>query len=544
MVANLAWGPKGPCYSRSSRLLAILDYFFRGSAVQPAKLSASSARARRLCPGYSRTLDHSLLRNHTFFSYTEFNTPRYTFCMRRVLFAIVVILSLVPALCAQDDLFGEVSCHRAMIDDPQNQPYAKKLWDGYEISLGPARNGGVDGDGCTAAIFNSGGHVVFRTTGFSVIFDENHTGQDFDGDGKAEVVFITDTGGGNHCCWAYNVISLFPKPHRLFDAPLGTRFENAKLGKMVIWEKIPGLSGLTTSANRPGAEKVFRVSQSKLADATLEFCPRILSPNNVDFDQEQRVLTPEKIKQLAAGLEPDDDTASALLSLALQHTFCRQFDQALYYLTLWPEASKYPGATRKNVVAAFRESIKEEYPDFAERLSSLSAVATAPTRSSGERMGWWLNDLNARETFPAAGLSAAEQTEIIGQVRDTSFDDPDSWESELRVRRISLGEADGLIVRGTRLLCGGTGNCETWVFRHSSGKWLNLFGQEAPIVSGFGFAQEVAGGIKNLLVSANSSAANESRILFKFDGKVYRQNECYEVWVDGAAENIEKVPCK
>ena len=464
--------------------------------------------------------------------------------MRRVLFAMVVILSPVPALCAQDDLAGKVSCHRAMVEDPQNQPYTKKLWDGYEISLGPARNGGVDGDGCTAAIYTSGGHVVFRKTGFGVIFDENHTGQDFDGDGKPEVVFLTDTGGGAHCCWAYTVISLFPKPHELFDAPFGTRFEKDKFGKMLIRENIPGLSGLTTSANRPGAEKVFRVSQGKLLDTTLEFCPRILSPNNIDFDQKQRVLTPEKTKQLAAGLEPDDDTASALLSLALQHTFCGQFDHALYYLNLWPEASKYPGATRKDVVAAFRKSIEEEYPDFAERLSSLSAVATAPIRSSGERIGWWLNDLNARETFPAAGLSAAEQKEIIDQVKDTSFDAPDSWESELRVRRISLGEADGLIIRGTQRLCGGTGNCETWVFRHSSGKWLNLFEQEAPIVLGFGFEQEAAGGIKNFLVSANSSTTRESRISFKFDGKAYRQSECYEVWVDGAAENIEKLPCK
>jgi hypothetical protein len=464
--------------------------------------------------------------------------------MRRVLFAVAVILSFVPALRAQDDLAGKISCHRAGLPEPQNQPYARKLWDGYEISLGPARNGGVDGSGCTAAIYNSGGQVVFRATGFGVILDENHTGEDFDGDGKAEVVFITDTGGGNHCCWDYNVISLSPKPHRLFDAPFGARFEKDKLGRMLVREKILGLSGLTTSASRPAAEKIFRVSQSKLVDSTLEFCPQILSPNNVDFDQEQRVLTPEKIDQLASGLEPDDDAASALLSLALQHIFCRQFDQALYYLNLWPETSKYPGATRKKVTAAFGESVKQEYPDFAERLLSISGVGTAPTRNSAERIGWWLKDLSANETFPEAKLTAAERKQVIDQVQNTSFDAPDSWDTELRVRRISLGEADGLIIRGTRLLCGGTGNCETWVFRHSPGKWLNLFEEEAPIVSGFGFEEEAGGGIKNFLVSTNSSAAAEKRILFKFDGKVYRQSECYEVWIDGAAERIEKVPCK
>jgi len=464
--------------------------------------------------------------------------------MRRVFFAMVVVLSLAPVLRAQDDLAGKISCHRAMFEDPQNRSYTKKLWDGYEISLGPARNGGVDGNGCTAAIYNSSGHVVFRTTGFQVIFDQNHTGQDFDGDGKAEVVFITDTGGGSHCCWDYNVISLSPEPHRLFDVPYGARFERDKSNKMVIWRNIPGIHGVTTEASTPVAEKVFRVSQGKLVDATVEFCPHIVSPDNADFDRLQRALTPEKASKLAPGLEPDDETASALLSLALQHTFCRQFDEALNYLNLWPEATGNPGTSRKKVITAFAESIKQEYPDFAEHLLSLSGVGAAPTRSSAGRIGWWLKDLSANETFRAARLTAAEQEQIIHQVENSSFDVPDSWETELRVRRISLGQADGLIIRGTRLLCGGTGNCETWVFRYSLGRWLNMFEHEAPIVSGLGFEQEAKGGIKNLLVRANSSAATERRTLFKFDGKIYRQSECYEVWLDGAAERIDQVPCE
>jgi len=459
---------------------------------------------------------------------------------------MVVILSLVPALRAQDDerLAGKISCRRAMVEDPQNRSYTKKLWDGYEISLGPARNGGVDGNGCTAAIYNSGGQVVFRTTGFSVVFDENHTGQDFDGDGKVEVIFITDTGGGMHCCWAYNVVSLFPKPHRLFDIDFGARFERDKLGKMLIWERIPGLTGLTTEASIPAGEKVFRVNQGRLVDTTLEFCSEILSPNDADYNEHQRVLEPENIRRLVAGSEPDDETSSALLSLAYQYAFCGQFDKALHYLNLWPEETGHPQTARKQVQVAFAESIKKDYPDFAARLLSLSGVATAPARSSTQRIDW-LKDLRANETFVAAKLTAAEQKQIVDQVENTSFDAPDSWETELRVRRVSLGESDGLIVRGTRLLCGGTGNCETWVFRRSPVKWLNMFEEKAPIVSGFGFEQEASEGIKNFLVSANGSAAKESRRLFKFDGKVYRQSQCYEVSIDyPAAEKIEKVSCK
>jgi hypothetical protein len=462
--------------------------------------------------------------------------------MRQIVFAIILASSFAPALQAQD-LQGKLSCHAYGIPEPQNQPYTKKLWDGYEISLGPARNSQGGGDECTAAIYNQAGHVVFRTTGFSVIFDENHTGQDFDGDGKPEVVFITDTGGGNHCCWAYNVISLSPKPHKLFDIDaLGAvRFEKDNQGKMVIWQRAAGPYGFTSMAGAPFAEKVLRIQEGKLVDATPEFSFRIFSDENEDYRSWSRVLTLENIKKLQStgntGVE-NEEIVGGLLSRALQRIFCQQFDAAANDLNLWPEA------TRTKMKIAFGESIKQDYPEFAARLMGPGEMASSQASSLPKKIHW-LKDLGDNETFLAAKLTAAERKQIIDQVEKTSFDVPDSWESELRVRRVSLGEPDGLVIRGTQMLCGGTGNCETWIFRRSQGNWFNLFEQEAPIVSGFGFEQEATGGIKNLFVSANSSAAKESRILFKFDGNFYRQSECYEVSVNGAApEKIKKVPCK
>jgi hypothetical protein len=268
-------------------------------------------------------------------------------------------------------LAGKISCHGTGAGSPQsqNRPYTKELWDGYEISLGPARNAHGDGDDCTAAIYNNNGRVVFRTTGFSVIFDENHTGQDFDGDGKPKVVFITDTGGGNHCCWTYNVISLWPKPHTLFaiDDAGAVRFEKDN-GEMVIWQPILGPYGFTTMARVPGAEKVLRVREGKLVNATPDFCSRIFSDENEDYRTWVRDLTPENIKKLqaAGGLEnlENEDIISGLLSRPLQHVFCRQFDAALSDLNLWPEG------TRAKMKAAFAESIKQDYPEFAARLTS------------------------------------------------------------------------------------------------------------------------------------------------------------------------------
>jgi hypothetical protein len=148
------------------------------------------------------------------------------------------------------------------------------------------------------------------------------------------------------------------------------------------------------------------------------------------------------------------------------------------------------------------------------------------------------------ESFRQAHLSDRERKQIIEQIENTSFDSPDSWDTELQIERTSLGQSAGLIVRGTQLLCGATGNCQTWVFRLSQGKWLNMFAKEPPIVSEFQFKLDENQGIKDLLVSSALSANKRQRTLFKFDGKFYRRGDCYEVSLDGGAENVEHVPCK
>jgi len=137
--------------------------------------------------------------------------------MRRVLFLLICAVCFSPLLRAQK-LKDDISCYS---DRKDNAPHKKKLWEGYEISLGPSRDPEAVEEKCTAAIYNSTGRVVFRTSGFNVVFDEEQTGKDFDGDGKPEVVFRTDTGGGMHCCWGYLVYSLSPKPHKLFEIAKG-----------------------------------------------------------------------------------------------------------------------------------------------------------------------------------------------------------------------------------------------------------------------------------------------------------------------------------
>src|SRR4029077_5529446 len=98
--------------------------------------------------------------------------------MRRVLLLLICIACVSPVLRGQTAK-NEISCYS---DRQENSAHKKKLWDGYEISLGPSSNPDAVEEKCTAAIYNGAGRVVFRTNGFNVVFDEEQTGKDFDGD--------------------------------------------------------------------------------------------------------------------------------------------------------------------------------------------------------------------------------------------------------------------------------------------------------------------------------------------------------------------------
>lgn len=281
--------------------------------------------------------------------------------MRRFAFLVFLASCVSPALRAQHNQ-NEISCYS---DRDHNAAQKRKLWDGYEISLGPARDSQEVEYKCTAAIYNSAGRVVFRTNGFNVVFDEDLTGEDFDGDGKPEVVFRTDTGGGQHCCWGYVIYSLAPKPHKLFEIAMEGRvdFEKDKDGKMVIWERVSVPGEFTSMAGRPFAEKVLRVREGKLVDATPEYC------GTKDKRIERGYVAPEDLKKLAGTEERDftdyEHVISTLDSRTSQHVFCREYDEALKDIDLWP-----PGK-RETVMKSFVEAFKDDYPEFVAKLQEI-----------------------------------------------------------------------------------------------------------------------------------------------------------------------------
>lgn len=135
-----------------------------------------------------------------------------------------------------------------------------------------------------------------------------------------------------------------------------------------------------------------------------------------------------------------------------------------------------------------------------------------------------MQGMHARDTFATAHLSRPEVQQILKQVEQSAYDVPDDWISELRVKRVDLGSSPGLVLQGSKLLCGATGNCEIWVFRKVGNTWLSLLpGDEAPIAEGFQLGPAKSGGIKDFTIVANSSAEAATTITYSFDGRRYRR---------------------
>jgi len=161
-------------------------------------------------------------------------------------------------------------------------------------------------------------------------------------------------------------------------------------------------------------------------------------------------------------------------------------------------------------------------------LAALLNVYPAVTSAQGLRLPE-LTSLRPTESLAAANLSAEEKKQIFDALEAVTFDTPDSWETELLGRRVSIGTAmDGLVLQGSRLLCGGTGNCQLVVMRRTGGRWRTLFDRQAPLGDGFALLDGRSNGVRNLLVADHASAEQSHYVLYRFDGQYYRSSECYE----------------
>jgi hypothetical protein len=134
-----------------------------------------------------------------------------------------------------------------------------------------------------------------------------------------------------------------------------------------------------------------------------------------------------------------------------------------------------------------------------------------------------MESLGSKDSLAAANLSAKEIREIIAGVKKSAYDMPESWSTELRLRRVDLGNGAGIVVQGRSLLCGGTGNCQIWVFRKANENWLSLFANgQAILAEDFTVGPAVTHHIKDLTIVTNFSAKESKRVTYKFDGRLYQ----------------------
>jgi hypothetical protein len=134
-----------------------------------------------------------------------------------------------------------------------------------------------------------------------------------------------------------------------------------------------------------------------------------------------------------------------------------------------------------------------------------------------------MKSLGSKDSLAAGNLSAKELSEIIASVEKSAYDTPESWSTELRLRRVDLGNGPGIVVQGTSLLCGATGNCQIWVFRKADANWLSMFANGQVILAeGFSFGPAVTHHIRDLTIVTNFSAEESKRVKYKFDGRLYQ----------------------
>lgn len=128
-------------------------------------------------------------------------------------------------------------------------------------------------------------------------------------------------------------------------------------------------------------------------------------------------------------------------------------------------------------------------------------------------------------------LSIVLSTSKHGPVADLRS--PAALKKELLARHVDMGEGSdkGLDVHGRGELCGAAGNCATWFFRRSHGKWQLVLGGQWP--GAFAFIPPKHNGLSELVLVMHLSADQAPTDVWQFNGTEFERLKSYCSYGDG-----------
>ncbi|MFN8572081.1 MAG: hypothetical protein U0132_08495 [Gemmatimonadaceae bacterium] len=193
-------------------------------------------------------------------------------------------------------------------------------------------------NGCVATVRDRQGRVMYRRDGFGVSLDSSAVDLDVDGDGTRDVVLTIDIGGGNHCCWSIDVLSVRTRPRVIvsFEQQGAAGFSRDPNGGVILRSLEGGYgSDRYSMAGRVFAERIYRLQQGKLVDVTPWMCRTAkgaLAVNRTEPNDEESIAFRQDGR-----LNLHDFAASDIESLMLQHCLCGDIEKARDVATrLWP----------------------------------------------------------------------------------------------------------------------------------------------------------------------------------------------------------------
>ena len=212
--------------------------------------------------------------------------------------------------------------------------------------------------GCRILVHSAHGKLIFRAEDIDVSL-ESVSGQDVNGDGKPDMVFLGYSGGA-HCCWTYWVVSLGDKPGLLKEIQNTLPAEFRRTGSnnsFELWTHDGAFDYFHDLAHSESffPDVVLCLDGADLNDVSVQHW----SVYQSQIDAARKQLTPDLIRQFRSDNfvdARDNATAQLVLTIVLEELYGGRPQDAWRDLNeLWPP--KNAQRVRREILKARREGV-------------------------------------------------------------------------------------------------------------------------------------------------------------------------------------------